>query len=132
MDDILVYGCTREEHDQWLAEVFRAIILGMINYLCRYFPNSSTVLQPLNYLLRSDVAWSWGPSQEEAFKKVKGLLTSAPVLASYNASSKKQTDLEDKVEWSSSLQWKCTDLLHSSSSQKLGKLVQGRKDFKPC
>lgn len=30
------------------------------------------------------MSWLWGPNQEEAFKKVKTLITSAPVLHYYN------------------------------------------------
>ena len=41
-------------------------------------------MHPINSLLKSDTVWTWGEAQEEAFKKVKGMLTSAPVLAYYD------------------------------------------------
>ena len=60
--------------------------LGMTNFLGRHLKNLSTVVHPLNALLRKEAAWCWGPPQEEAFKKVKIMLTSAPTLAFYDAS----------------------------------------------
>ena len=45
-------------------------VTGMIHYLERFRPNLATVLQPMTDLLKSDRAWTWGPSQE-AFVKVK-------------------------------------------------------------
>ena len=58
--------------------------LGMINYLGRYIPDLSTVLQPLNKLLGSDVAWTWDVAQVEAYRKVKELVSSAPILTYYD------------------------------------------------
>ena len=52
----------------------------MINYLCSYIDQLSTVLKPLNDLLKCDVYWFWGPEQEAAFAKVKDLISTAPVL----------------------------------------------------
>uniref|UniRef100_A0A3B3XMK2 ribonuclease H n=1 Tax=Poecilia mexicana TaxID=48701 RepID=A0A3B3XMK2_9TELE len=59
-------------------------ILGMIHYLGRYLPNLSEVTKPLNDLLKSDVTWTWDTAQEEAFSKVKELVTKSPVLAFYD------------------------------------------------
>ncbi|KAK9537909.1 hypothetical protein VZT92_005484 [Zoarces viviparus] len=63
-------------------------ILGMIHYLGRYLPNLSDVTKPLNDLLKSGVTWAWSAVQEEAFKKVKQLITESPVglLAFYDVS----------------------------------------------
>lgn len=59
-------------------------VLGMINYYGKFVPNLSTVLSPLYNLLKKDVKWSWNEIHEAAFKKIKQLLTSAPVLVHYN------------------------------------------------
>ena len=56
--------------------------LGMINYLCSYIDQLSTVLKPLNDLLKCDVYWFWGREQEAA--KVKDLISTAPVLAYFD------------------------------------------------
>ena len=63
-------------------------LLGMINYLGKFLPDLSTVLQPLNDLLKGSSTWVWGPSQAEAFEKVKQLISSAPVLAFYDPNRK--------------------------------------------
>ena len=54
----------------------------MINYLCFYIDQLSTVLMTtLNDLLKY---WFWVPEQETAFAKVKDLISTAPVLAYFN------------------------------------------------
>ena len=58
-------------------------LLGMVQYLGQFLPNFSNVTRPLNDLLKSDRAWTWGPSQETAFAEVKHMITTAPVLAYY-------------------------------------------------
>ena len=55
--------------------------LGMVNYLGRFLPNMSQATQPLNELLQYDHVWIWDSTQQEAFIKVKNLITSTPVLA---------------------------------------------------
>lgn len=47
-------------------------------------PTLPEVTKPLIDLLKSDVAWAWGPTQAEAFKKVNQLITQSPVLAFYD------------------------------------------------
>ena len=61
-------------------------ILGMINYLGRYLPNLATVAKPLTDLLQSESIWTWDCQQEDAFSKIKHLITTAPVLAFYDQS----------------------------------------------
>lgn len=73
-----VKAITAMEPPQNVSELRR--LLGMVNYLGRYLPNLSTVLQPLNELLKSDRDWCWGPQQDRAFTEVKQLISSAPVL----------------------------------------------------
>lgn len=59
-------------------------VLGMTNYLGRFLPDLSTRIQPLHELLKSDVAWYWGPAQEKAFTLLKTLVCQAPALAFYD------------------------------------------------
>ncbi|XP_060774394.1 uncharacterized protein K02A2.6-like [Neoarius graeffei] len=63
-------------------------MMGMVHYLGRYVPHLSEVTRPLNELLRKDTAWIWGPAQDEAFHKVKCLITESPVLAFYDVTKK--------------------------------------------
>ena len=62
--------------------------LGLVNYYGKFLPNLSTLLAPLHLLLRQETKWFWGQEQEEAFRKSKGLLTSAPLLVHYDGNKK--------------------------------------------
>ncbi len=59
-------------------------VMGMVHYLGSYLPDLHSITRPLNDLLKADIAWSWGPAQEEAFNKTKKLVSSTPVLAYYD------------------------------------------------
>ena len=59
-------------------------LLGMINFLTRFVPNAQSILSPLNELLRKNVAWSWGATQDVAFEKIKHLISNSPVLAYFD------------------------------------------------
>ena len=54
--------------------------LGMINYLARYIPDLSTRTMPLRMLLDQNVLWMWNNEQEKAWKELKELVSSEPVL----------------------------------------------------
>jgi len=58
--------------------------IGMTNYLARFLPGLTDILQPLHNLLQHNVAFQWSSAQQEAFDKVKLSLTTAPVLQYYN------------------------------------------------
>ena len=54
--------------------------LGMIGYIGKFIPNLSEIAKPLRLLLSKEIAWHWNEEQEVAFKRLKELLTKAPVL----------------------------------------------------
>ena len=54
--------------------------IGMATYYCRFLDHYSHVKRPLTELTRKDAVWTWGEAQEAAFKEIKSMLTSAPVL----------------------------------------------------
>ena len=58
--------------------------LGLVNYYGKFVPNLSTVLHPLNYLLKADVKWKWTKECSEAFSRAKEELASARVLTHYD------------------------------------------------
>ena len=58
--------------------------LGMFNFYCRFVPNASTVLGPLNRLRQKNVPWSWGCQESDAFAKSKRLLLNSKALVHFN------------------------------------------------
>lgn len=59
-------------------------IVGMVNYLARYVPDVSKTMQPILELMKSDVLFTWGSAQQNAFDEIKKLLASDRVLAYYD------------------------------------------------
>ena len=60
--------------------------IGMVTYLARFIPNLSTETAPLRNLLRKEVPWKWGKEEEEAFRRLKELVSSSKVVAHFNQS----------------------------------------------
>ena len=58
--------------------------LGMVNQLMKFMPNLADKSKPLRDLLCKDVAWTWGPDQQQAFDTLKKDLTSPETLALYH------------------------------------------------
>lgn len=58
--------------------------LGLVKYYSHFLPNVSTVLHPLNRLLRKGVGWVWTRKCQEAFEAIKEMLSSDLVLAHYD------------------------------------------------
>ena len=58
--------------------------LGSIHYYEKFMQNLSTLLQPLNELLKNDIRWNWTVECEKVFEEAKQKLMEAPVLAHYN------------------------------------------------
>ena len=58
--------------------------LGMVNYLSKFMPHLSKMVEPLRRLEDKDVEWHWMTQQSIAFNTVKKYLTESPVLEYYN------------------------------------------------
>ncbi|UYV76882.1 K02A2.6-like, partial [Cordylochernes scorpioides] len=58
--------------------------LGMVNHLGRFVENVSEIVAPLNQLLVKGQDFVWDCSQERAFRKLKELLMTQPILAAYD------------------------------------------------
>ena len=58
--------------------------LGLVHYYGKFIPNLSSLLQPLNQLLKSKARWKWTDACTQAFEEAKQKLATAPVLAHYN------------------------------------------------
>ncbi|XP_052820412.1 uncharacterized protein K02A2.6-like [Mya arenaria] len=61
-------------------------VLGMVTYLQRFAPKLSEITLPLRQLLSKDVEFVWDMPQQEAFQKVKNVITQSPgpVLAYFD------------------------------------------------
>ena len=54
---------------------------GLASFYRRFIPNFSTIVSPLNELVKKNVAFTYGERQEQAFALLKEKLTKASVLA---------------------------------------------------
>jgi transposase InsO family protein len=59
--------------------------LGLLNYYGRFISQLSSILHPLNALLRKDVPWRWTKECRAAFAKAKEALVSSQVLVHYDS-----------------------------------------------
>ena len=60
--------------------------LEQLNYYLKLVPNISTILYPLNSLLKHGVMWEWTAESEAAFRLAKEGLASSKVLTRYDPS----------------------------------------------
>ena len=58
--------------------------LGCAQQLSHGVPDLSHASAPLRALLKKDVQWQWLPAQEQAFEKVKAIITSDRIVSFYN------------------------------------------------
>ena len=61
---------------------------GMINYLKKFSPVLSELSESLRRLCKSGVIWARELEQQDAFKAIKQVITSLPVLAYFNKTKK--------------------------------------------
>ena len=55
--------------------------MGLVNYYRHFIKDFAKVALPMNRLTRKDEKWRWGEEQEKAFKQLKEIFTTRPVLA---------------------------------------------------
>ena len=58
--------------------------LRLLNYYGKFIPNASTVLHPLNELLRKEIPWKWTEDCEKAYKASKSQLMESTLLVHYD------------------------------------------------
>ena len=54
---------------------------GLASFYRRFVKDFSTIVAPLNAIVKKDVVFKWGQDQIEAFETLKDKLTKAPILA---------------------------------------------------
>ena len=61
-------------------------LLGTINYLDKFIEHKADLQGPISQLTQKDAAFVWDKPQQEAFDRLKSVITSAPVLAYFDNS----------------------------------------------
>ena len=59
-------------------------LLGSVNYLAKFVPHLSNIMQPLRRLLDKDTGWCWLHTHQHAFGEMKKALTMTPALSYYD------------------------------------------------
>ena len=67
---------------------------GLASFYSRFVKDFSTIVAPLNAIVKKDVVFKWGQEQEKAFETLKDKLTKAPILALPNFT--KTFEIEDR------------------------------------
>jgi hypothetical protein len=78
MDPVKVAGVVEwpEPSNKWEVQSF----LGFANFYCRFIKDFSHHARPLFNLTKNEQKWQWDSSKASAFRKLKELVTSTPVL----------------------------------------------------
>ena len=58
--------------------------LGLLNFYRRFLPQASSMLEPLNRLLKAKTPWIWGKEQEAAFAECKNTLLNSSALVHFD------------------------------------------------
>ena len=69
-------------------------LIGVVIYLSKFLPQLSTVCEPLGCLPDSQAVFDWLPQHEDAFTKIKELITQAPVLGYFDVSKEVTIDCD--------------------------------------
>ena len=59
-------------------------LLGSVNYLAKFVPHLSDILESLRRLMDKDTEWCWLNIHQQAFDRTKKALTSTPLLQYYD------------------------------------------------
>ena len=60
--------------------------IGMVKYLAKFLPMLSEISAPIRELTHKDTPWCWTSQHDEAFDKIKKLVTTAPILSYFDQS----------------------------------------------
>ena len=80
MDPVKIAGVRKWPTPESWTDV--QAFVGFVNFYRHFIQDFSTIARPLFDLTRSDHAWNWGTKEQEAFKRLKIAVTTAPILAS--------------------------------------------------
>ena len=77
-------------------QTYKAVqrLIGVVTYLSKFLPQLSTVCEPLRRLTDSQAIFDWLPQHEEAFIKIKELITQTPVLRYFDVNKEATIECE--------------------------------------
>lgn len=58
--------------------------LGLTSYFRHFVRNYASIAYPLTRLIKKNTSWKWEENQENAFQKLKSILSTRPVLSLFN------------------------------------------------
>lgn len=96
--------------------------IGFTNYLSKYLPRLSDVLEPLGKLTLSDVEWFWVDIHDSAIQEVKLLIMSMPVL--------KYFDPAETITWKCDASDKGLEAVLLQKAQPIAYVSQALTDMK--
>ena len=59
-------------------------LVGFVNYLSKFLPSLSDILEPIRQLMKPEIAWEWSSEQANALQRIKQMVSEAPLLAYYD------------------------------------------------
>ncbi|KAG5875702.1 hypothetical protein JTB14_027272 [Gonioctena quinquepunctata] len=86
-DDVLMVAESADQSKVKLRSVlkrFKEDGLRLRADKCEYFDNKATVAEPLHKLLHEGISWKWTTEEQDAFDKLKRMLSSSKNLAHYD------------------------------------------------
>ena len=90
MDPVKIAGIDAWPTPMNITEVWKAV--GFFNFYCPFMKGFVHIAHPLHQLTKKDHKWHWGKEEQDAFDKLKALVTAELVLA--HAKLDKQFKLE--------------------------------------
>jgi len=82
MDLVKIAGVNAWPTPKNVTEVQR--VVGFFNFYCPFMKGFAHITHPLHQLTKKNQEWRWGKEEQEAFDKLKALVTKEPVLAHAN------------------------------------------------
>src|SRR6266702_4709828 len=79
MDPVKIEGVAMWPTLKTVTEVRKAV--GFFNFYHPFMKGFAHIACPLHQLMKKDQEWHWGKEEQEAFDKLKALVTAKPVLA---------------------------------------------------
>ncbi|XP_055864325.1 uncharacterized protein LOC129922405 [Biomphalaria glabrata] len=71
---------------------------GMVQYLSKFLSNLSAISHPLRELTKKETDFDWNEECEVAFRKLKEIITTTPVLGFYNAAKSLEIQVDSSQD----------------------------------